>query len=407
MSEWIHTSVDALIANGSGSIKTGPFGTTLKASEYSEQGVPVISVGEVGYGHLRLRPETPRVEEDVTTRLPEYVLRTGDIVFGRKGAVDRSAWVKPEQDGWFLGSDGIRLRLPPAVYSRFIGYQMATEATRDWLLRHASGSTMLSLNQGTLGRVSLWLPSLSVQRAIAEVLGALDDKIAANTNLAHTADDLAASSFHRAVRGATYTRETFADVAKVSGGGTPSTKVPEYWGGEIPWATPTDITALAGPYLDSTSRTVTAEGLGACSSELFAPGAILMTSRATIGAFAIAQVPTAVNQGFIVVEPHDVNLRYWIFHDMRSRVDEFIAMANGATFLELSRGNFKKFRVRVAEVEVMQSFERRAAALHDSAMQALHENRALAELRDALLPELMSGRLRVKDAEAAASAVGL
>ena len=399
MSEWIRTSVDALIADGSGSIKTGPFGTTLKASEYSERGVPVISVGEVGYGQLRLRPDTPRVDEDVTSRLPEYVLRTGDIVFGRKGAVDRSAWVKSEQDGWFLGSDGIRLRLPPVVNSRFISYQMATEATRNWLLRHASGSTMLSLNQGTLGRVSLLLPSLPEQRAIAEVLGALDDKIAANTKLARTADDLAVASFHRASRDATYTGETFADVAKVSGGGTPSTKVPDYWGGDISWATPTDITALVGPYLESTSRTITGEGLGACSSELFAPGAILMTSRATIGAFAVAQVPIAVNQGFIVVEPHDETLRYWILHDMRSRVDEFIAIANGATFLELSRGNFKKFQIRVAEREVMHSFGDRAAVLHDSARQALRENQSLAETRDTLLPELMSGRLRVKDAE--------
>lgn len=273
---------------------------------------------------------------------------------------------------------------------RYIGIAQFTE-----------GTALPYLKQSVLDAAMCRIPSRAEQRAIAEVLGALDDKIAANTKLAHTADDLAVASFHHAARGAAYIGDTFADVAKVSGGGTPSTKVPEYWGGDIPWATPTDITALVGPYLESTSRTITEEGLGACSSELFAPGAILMTSRATIGAFAVAQVPTAVNQGFIVVEPHDEDLRYWILHDMRRRVDEFIAMANGATFLELSRGNFKKFQVRLADSEVMRSFGRQAATLHDSARQALRENRALAELRDTLLPELMSGRLRVQDAHTA------
>jgi len=271
----------------------------------------------------------------------------------------------------------------------------------------SSGSGQPLLNQKVLGQIRFSPPAPRERSAIAAVLGVLDDKIAANTKIAQTADDLAVASFHHAARGATYTGETFADVAKVSGGGTPSTKVPDYWGGDISWATPTDITALAGPYLESTSRTITEEGLVACSSELFAPGAILMTSRATIGAFAVAQVPTAVNQGFIVVEPKDETLRYWMLHDMRSRVDEFIAMANGATFLELSRGNFKKFQIHVAEAEVMHRFGERAAALHDSARQALRENQALAELRDSLLPELMSGRLRVKDAEAAAAEAGL
>jgi type I restriction enzyme S subunit len=262
-----------------------------------------------------------------------------------------------------------------------------------------SGSAIPSTTREAFASMPVLVPEYLEQVGIAEVLGALDDKIAANTTLAKTSDDLAVATFVSAAKNAAYTDATFADVARVSGGGTPSTKIPDFWGGDVSWATPTDITALAGPFLESTSRSITHEGLAACSSELFAPGAILMTSRATIGAFAVNQVPTAVNQGFIVVEPHDRTLKNWILHDMRSRVDEFVSMANGATFLELSRGNFKKFRVRIADEETMRSFSAQAEALHNVARHALRENTALAELRDTLLPELMSGRLRVKDAE--------
>jgi len=123
-----------------------------------------------------------------------------------------------------------------------------------------------------------------------------------------------------------------------------------------------------------------------------------MTSRATIGAFALAQVPTAVNQGFIVVVPNGSAPGLWLFHEMRSRIEEFTSLANGATFLELSRGNFKSFRVRLAEPAVMAQFQEQATALHDRAAAALRENERLASTRDALLPALMSGRLRVRDA---------
>ena len=109
-----NTTIGEVLEGLGGSLKTGPFGTTLKASEYAEiGGVPVVSVGEEGMGSLRIGPATPRVGEEVLRRLPEYVLQKGDIVFGRKGAVDRCALVRENESGYFLGSDGIRLRLPP------------------------------------------------------------------------------------------------------------------------------------------------------------------------------------------------------------------------------------------------------------------------------------------------------
>lgn len=196
-----------------------------------------------------------------------------------------------------------------------------------------------------------------------------------------------------------FSQHSFGEIAAVGGGGTPRTDTPEFWDGAIPWATPTDITALAGPYLESTSRTISDEGLVSCSSPLYPAGSILMTSRATIGAFAIVQEPTAVNQGFIVVNPNDQSLQWWIFHEMSERVDEFISHANGATFLELSRGKFKQFAVRLIEDFKMKKFGDRATVLHTRGRRALVENRDLINLRDALLPMLMSGMLRVRDAE--------
>lgn len=271
---------------------------------------------------------------------------------------------------------------------------------------YAEGSTVPHLNVADIRTFPLRRPpSLSEQRAIVGVLGALDDKIASNSALAKTADELALALFSESVRGVEVSDRTFDDVASVGGGGTPSSKVAEYWGGDISWATPTDVTALEGPYLFDTERRISEVGLANCSSPLYPAGSILMTSRATIGAFALAQEATAVNQGFIVVVAGGDVPAMWLFHEMRSRVPEFTSMANGATFLELSRGNFKKFGVRLADPAVMTRFDEQATALHDRAAAALKENARLKATRDALLPGLMSGKLRVRDAERLAEEV--
>ena len=193
--EWRATTIGGLLAADGGSVKTGPFGTALKAKEYSKVGVPLISVGEVGYGSLRLHEKTPRAPREVVERLPEYLLEAGDIVFGRKGAVDRSALVKPNQAGWFLGSDGIRLRLPTTCDSRFIAYQLQGEASRLWLLHHATGTTMASLNQEIIERVPIVLPPIEQQRVIAHILGTLDDKIELNRRMNETLEAMARALF--------------------------------------------------------------------------------------------------------------------------------------------------------------------------------------------------------------------
>ena len=116
-------------------IKTGPFGTLLTADEYSgSDGVPLISVREVGAGRFRVTEHTPLVPENVVRRLPQYVLREGDIVFGRKGAVDRSALVTEAEAGWFLGSDGISIRPTAKCHSPYLAAQFQRYEIQTWLL---------------------------------------------------------------------------------------------------------------------------------------------------------------------------------------------------------------------------------------------------------------------------------
>ena len=188
-------TIDQLIETGHATLQTGPFGTALKADEYSTKGVPLISVREIRYGHFDITDKTPRINKNTLARLPKFILRHGDIVFGRKGGIDRNAIVQLNQTGWFLGSDGIRLRLSDNLYSPFFSYQMRSPVVRNWLLQNSEGTTMPSLNQKILGRILLQIPPLPEQKAIAHVLGTLDDRIELNRRMNETLEGMAQALF--------------------------------------------------------------------------------------------------------------------------------------------------------------------------------------------------------------------
>jgi type I restriction enzyme S subunit len=364
------------------------------AGEYFAVGTPAMRGNVIDYSQARRISRATFISW--TRRLAP---RSGDLLFAREAPVGPVVLI-PDAGNIAPGQRTVLMRPNPAIAdSRFLYYLLSSPQQQGLLQAKASGSTVAHLNVADVRSFPLDLPPVLEQRAIAEVLGALDDKIAANLKLVEASIELASALFQGALRSAEWSDSTFNDLAAVSGGGTPSTRVPAYWDGDVNWATPTDVTGLRGPYLNRTGRRISEAGLNSCSSALYQPGAILMTSRATIGAFAVTQCPTAVNQGFIVVQPNNPELRWWLFHEMQSRVDEFISLANGATFLELSRGNFRKLSVRLADDSTTREFDGRVGSLHEAGRVALEENRTLSTIREALLPQLMSGKLRVRDAE--------
>jgi len=270
------------------------------------------------------------------------------------------------------------------------------------LTGYDSGSVQPMLNRNYIEKVPVRVPPRDVQDSIVEVLGSLDDKIAANQTTIRNGDALLLAHYKATPKCST---KPFEQICDVYGGSTPYTKRKEFWGGGIQWATPTDLTALRGPWLTGTERTITDAGLQSMSSALHPEGSILMTSRATIGSVALAAEPVATNQGFIVVRASE-ELTPWIFCQLQDRVREFEAWSNGATFLELSRGNFKKLPFHCTGPKALESFNQKAWPILQMCKAKQTENVSLAKTRDELLPLLMSGKITVREAEQEATAAG-
>jgi type I restriction enzyme S subunit len=188
-------SVAKLVEDGDADVQTGPFGTMLHASAYQTEGTPVVAVKNIGDNRL-IYDDIPRVDDVTRRSLSRYQLRQGDILFGRKGAVERRAYIRADENGWLQGSDCIRLRLRGAdVDSRFLSLVLGSEAYRSWITQQAQGATMPSLNQEIIKRIPLPLPPPSEQRAIAHILGTLDDKIELNRRMNETLEAMARALF--------------------------------------------------------------------------------------------------------------------------------------------------------------------------------------------------------------------
>ncbi|MDO1580962.1 restriction endonuclease subunit S [Rhizobium oryzicola] len=189
------------------------------------------------------------------------------------------------------------------------------------------------------------------------------------------------------------------------GGSTPSTKEPAFWEpAEHCWATPKDLSAQSDLALFETERKISDAGLARITSGLLPAGTVLLSSRAPIGYLAISQVPIAINQGFIALPPSESFGTAYLYFWCKANMEQIQANANGSTFQEISKRNFRPIKSAVPSDErILTAFVEIVDPLIARIVSAANENRTLAETRDYLLPKLMSGAVRVRDAERAVS----
>jgi type I restriction enzyme S subunit len=254
------------------------------------QGVRFINVLEpITYSHIY----GPEITGQVT--LPEstisnYLVRKGDIVFNRTSETQDEIALAASYLGIervVFGGFVIRGRpVDDSIEAIYAGYALRAPVIRSQIIPMGQGAVRANVGQQNLGLVRMHLPPLPEQRAIAGALSEVDALLGAQEALLAKKRDLKQAAMQQLLTGQkrlpSFTGEwqvkRLGEVAEIRSGGTPSTIEPRFWDGEVPWCTPTDITALNGhKYLGETSRTITELGLKASSAEMIPPHSVLMT----------------------------------------------------------------------------------------------------------------------------------
>jgi type I restriction enzyme S subunit len=191
-----------------------------------------------------------------------------------------------------------------------------------------------------------------------------------------------------------------ADICNVVGGGTPERVKSEYWGGDIPWASPTEITSLTTRYLSKTKENITQIGLNKSSAKLHPAGTVLMTSRASIGYVAINTIPMTTNQGFQSLQCKDDVNNEFLYQYITWLRPEIEKLSAGSTFAEISSTNVKKIRVTIPSLPEQQKIATILTSVDDVIEKTQAQIDKLKDLKTGMMQELLTkgiGHTKFKD----------
>lgn len=309
--------------------------------------------------------------------------------------------------------------------NEFIYYLSRSEDVRNFAVQNMVGTSgRQRVSWQAFENLELSLPDLSTQTAIAEILSSLDDKIELNNKINQELENLAQTLFkqwfidfefpdengnpYKSSGGEMVDSElgeipkgwevgVLDDVLEVKGGTTPSTKEASFWHGEFHWTSPRDLSNLQFPVLLNTDKRISKEGLKKISSGLLPKGTLLLSSRAPIGYLAINDIETAINQGYIAINAKEGFSNLYLLYWIKSNMDLIIERANGSTFLEISKTNFKQINCHIPSKVILNEYVNQVELLFEQLKINLRENQELTNLRDTLLPKLISGELEVSD----------
>jgi type I restriction enzyme S subunit len=369
-----------------------------KTPRKSSFGIPLITAKIVKSGRI-LEPTEFIPYEDYDERMQRGIPNAGDIVvtteapLGEVGQLDNRKLSVGQRLITLRGKRNL-------VDNNYLKFLMMSEFVQNQLRARATRTTVIGIKQTELRKIDLVIPPLPEQRAIAGILGALDDKIEVNRRMNATLEYMARAVFREMMKYEKVEEKTIGDIVTIVGGSTPSTRNPEFWeNGNINWATPKDLAPLQSPILLDTNSRITEMGLQKISSGLLPVGTVLLSSRAPIGYLAITQIPVAINQGFIAIKCTGEAPNYFILNWLKENMEEVIGRANGTTFLEINKANFRPMKINVPPPEKIKAFIDSIEPFYQKIIANLNESRTLASLRDSLLPKLMRGEVRVRDVE--------
>ncbi len=320
-----------------------------------------------------------------------------------------------------------------------------------------SGSAQPSLNRNIIYGLDLNVPFLEEQTSIAKIIRSLDDKIELNRQMNYTLEEMAQALFkswfvdfdpvidnalatgseipeplqqraqQRQMLGEkrkllppeiqqlfsasfTYSEELdkwvpegwragqIKDVAEVVGGGTPSTKVDDYFcENGIAWLSPKDLSGYEWKFISKGAKDITQLGLKNSSARLMPTGTVLFSSRAPIGYVAIAENEITTNQGFKSLVPKNEICSDYLYYFLKLNIENIEAIATGSTFKEVSGNAMKTFEILIPPANILDVYQQKTIDFNSKSLIIQKEVQSLTKLRNTLLPKLVSGEVRVSN----------
>ena len=415
---------------------------TTGGGAFTDRGIAFIKVEAITESGGFLPEKFAFIDTETDEKLARSRLQEKDILFTIAGTIGRVAQVTndilPANTNQAVA---IVRPNPDLIFPRFLYYVLRDSKRIQLAQSRVVQSVQANFSLGELSAVELPLPPQEEQRAIAHILGTLDDRIELNRRANETLEAMARALFKawfvdfepvrakmegRWERGQSlpglpahlydlfperlaeselgeipegWEMQPLSKLLTIIGGGTPKTSIEDYWGGEIPWFSVVDTPPASNVFVVATEKNITAQGLAGSSARLIPKGTTIISARGTVGNLAIAGCDMTFNQSCYGLRGTGGGGDYFVYLTSQQMVDQLKSMAHGSVFSTITRQTFEAIQRPVPPPGVLTAFEGLVRGWFDAILSSVVESRTLAQLRDTLLPKLISGELRVQDAE--------
>ena len=314
-----------------------------------------------------------------------------DVLISNIRPYFRKIWFADRKGG--CSNDVLVMRAKQNCYPRFLYYILSDDKFFDYATATGKGTKMPRGDKSAIMRYVVPNIPIEGQKKIADTLSALDARIAENKKINHHLEQMAQAIF-KSWFDCYDPSQPFTNAVQVLGGGTPKTGNESYWNGEIPFFTPKDTGSL---YVLSTEKRLSEAGLSNCNSRLYPVNTVFVTARGTVGKLALAGCPMAMNQSCYALVSNGDYGQFYVYHLALTVVEKLKRKANGAVFDAIVTRDFETELVPAPATKEIKAFEDKIQPIFETILNNCKENVRLAELRDTLLPRLMSGELSVAD----------
>jgi type I restriction enzyme S subunit len=387
MNEWVENTLSELTSR----IGDGLHGTP----QYDDNGdYYFINGNNIKNGKVELKTETKRVTEAVALSYAKPINKE-TILLSINGTIGNLGIYNGEQ--CMLGKSVCYINPNSKVESKFLYYNLLNQDFQNFLELIATGTTIPNVPLKGLREYTLSLPPISEQQAIAEVLSSIDDKIDLLHRNNKTLEEMAETLFRQwFVEGA---KEDWEDrpllyFGKIICGKTPSTSNKNFFEGSIPFVKIPDM--HGNIFIFNTTTTLTETGVNSQPKKTIPIGAIMVSCIATVGLVAISTTPCQTNQQINTIVPREPHYKYFLFLALKNMKDELKALAGGGSVTDnLNTSNFSNVSINTPKEELLMSFNGLVDPIFDKIKHNARNIIALSQLRDTLLPKLMSGQVRV------------
>jgi len=398
--------------------------------EYWDGDIPWLSVNDFNNNQRHVFNAEKKISKEGLDNSSTKILKTGQLIISARGTVGALAQLARDM-AFNQSCYGINGK-PELVTNDFLYYLLKQIVSRLQMITH--GAVFDTITRETFKHVEVEIPTLPEQRAIANILGKLDDKIELNRQMNETLGAIARAIFKSwfvnfdPVRAKAEGRDpglppaiadlfpdsfedsplgpipkgwkvqSLFDIISIIGGGTPDTKVPEYWNGDIPWFSVVDAPRESDVFVIDTENYITQLGVDKSSTKILREGTTIISARGTVGKCALVGYPMAMNQSCYGIQGKKNQGDFFIYFTIRHQVADLQRSGHGSVFNTITKDTFRSIRIVNPIIELTHAFDKVVRFFLKKILNNLEESANLFTIRDTLLPKLLTGELRIQEA---------